>query len=57
MRDAARAVLAEINRLADELPPGVALSPTDIVKTTVKFIDPDGLALRLYESKPEETDQ
>ena len=51
MRIAARAMLDEVKRLADELPPFVALAPADIVRTTVKFIDADGLALRLFESK------
>lgn len=50
MRIAARAMLAEVNRLADAMPPSVALAPADIVRTTVKFIDADGLALRLFES-------
>lgn len=55
MRIAARAMLDEVNRLADAMPPFVALAPADIVRTTVKFIDADGLALRLFESK--ETEQ
>lgn len=54
MRAAARAMLAEVKRLADELPPFVALAPADIVRTTVKFIDADGLALRLFERKDTE---
>lgn len=59
MRIAARAMLDEVNRLADAMPPFVALAPADIVRTTVKFIDADGLALRLFESHQhgEETDQ
>lgn len=43
-------MLDEVNRLADKLPLSVAMSPADIVRTTVKHIDIDGLALRLFEN-------